>query len=184
MPGDDVVTGAARVGTRSITIAASAGTVFNFLTQMGFGRAGWYSYDLIDNLGRRSATTLNQEWMVTEAGQTIPAGPLDFTVAVLDRPRALVIESGGAAGRGQRVHFTLSYLLENTGLVENKGPEDNEMLTDAVTGVRLVSRARMSVSGPLGSGLTPLLLLGDGVMVRRQLMGVKARSEFHDGLAE
>jgi len=53
--GDDLVGDARLVTTRAITIAAPPESVFPWLRQMGFGRGGWYSYDWIDNLGRRSA---------------------------------------------------------------------------------------------------------------------------------
>ena len=51
--GDELCVDARLVATRSITIAAPPTEVFAWLRQMGFGRAGWYSYDLLDNLGRR-----------------------------------------------------------------------------------------------------------------------------------
>ena len=44
--------------TRAIGIAAPAGQVWPWLVQIGFGRAGWYSYDWIDNDRRPSASTI------------------------------------------------------------------------------------------------------------------------------
>jgi hypothetical protein len=35
--------------TRAITIAAPPEQVWPWLVQLGYGRAGWYSYDWIDN---------------------------------------------------------------------------------------------------------------------------------------
>jgi hypothetical protein len=60
--GDELCPDARLVATRSITIAAPPENVFPWIRQMGFKRAGWYSYDLIDNLGRKSATTIHDEW--------------------------------------------------------------------------------------------------------------------------
>ena len=54
MPGDDIVTGAAST-TRAISIDAPRESVWPWLAQIGYGRAGWYSYDWIDNDGKPSA---------------------------------------------------------------------------------------------------------------------------------
>jgi hypothetical protein len=53
MPGDDLVPVSHFTATRAITIKAQPGEVWPWLTQVGYGRAGFYSYDLLDNLGRR-----------------------------------------------------------------------------------------------------------------------------------
>src|SRR4051812_11491507 len=55
MPGDDLLERAHFVATRAVTIDAPASDVWPWLVQVGFGRAGFYSYDLVDNLGRPSA---------------------------------------------------------------------------------------------------------------------------------
>lgn len=57
--GDDLLPDARLVATRSITLAAPPAEVFPWLRQMRFGRAGWYSYNLLHNLGRRSAHTIH-----------------------------------------------------------------------------------------------------------------------------
>src|SRR5664280_1913633 len=55
MPGDDLIPAAAFTATRAITIAAPPKDVWPWLVQVGFGRAGFYSYDLLDHRGRPSA---------------------------------------------------------------------------------------------------------------------------------
>jgi len=54
MPGDDLIPGAAST-TRATAIAAPPDQVWPWLVQIGYGRAGWDSYDWIDNDGRPSA---------------------------------------------------------------------------------------------------------------------------------
>ena len=66
--GDDFIGSPAFSATRSITISAPPAEVFPWVAQLGFGRAGWYSYDLIDNFGRKSATTVHPEWAVHSVG--------------------------------------------------------------------------------------------------------------------
>jgi hypothetical protein len=70
MPGDDVIPDAAST-TRAIGIAAPPEEVWPWLVQIGHGRAGWYSYDWIDNDGHRSATTIVPELQALTVGDQI-----------------------------------------------------------------------------------------------------------------
>ena len=148
------------VGTRAITIAAAPDRVFDFLAQMGYGRAGWYSYDWIDNLGRTSAFDLHDEWMVRQSGDQVPAGPTSFVAAVVDRPQHIALQVPQRCIGPSCLDFTMGYELRPAG-----------------TGTRLICRVRISISGPLGAQLATGLLLADGVMVRKQLLGLQLRCE-------
>lgn len=101
MVGDDAVPGARMVATRSIDLASSPGDVFPWLVQMGFGRAGWYSHDLLDNLGRRSAVRIVPEWQGLAEGDTVPGGPVSFRAVVVRAPRefVIVLDTRGRIGR-------------------------------------------------------------------------------------
>lgn len=146
---------------RSIDIAASPERVWPWLAQMGFGRAGWYSWDLVDNLGRRSATELRPDWMVRRAGERMPGGPIDFDVLVLDAPQLLVIAFGPRRVRRWTIEFALAYRLRPT-----------------EAGCRLTAVATARIDGPLGRAVARGLLgPGDAFMVRKQLSGIRARSE-------
>ncbi len=164
MPGDDLIDDPAMSATRSITLAAAPGEVFCWLAQMGYGRAGWYSYDLIDNRGRRSARTLRPDWMVAAEGDQMPGGPVAFTVAAIERPRHLVLALLGHRVAGHTVDFTLAYRLF-----------DRDDGSDQVAATRLVTRARATIGGPMDRVLNPALRIGDGIMVRRQLLGLAER---------
>lgn len=166
LPGDDLIPDAPVSATRSISLDAEPDEVFGWLAQMGFGKAGWYSYDLLDNLGRRSADRLVPEWQVGAAGDTVPGGPIAFAVTHLDRPRHLVLAVLDRGLAGHRIDFTLAYDLRPLG----PGPDEG-----GGSATRLVSRARIRVSGPLGRPATAALGAGDGVMVRRQLLGLALR---------
>ena len=54
LPGDEIVVPHVGSVTRAISIAALPEQVWPWLVQIGLGRAGWYSYDWIDNDGRPS----------------------------------------------------------------------------------------------------------------------------------
>ncbi len=75
MPGDARLPAAQFVSTRSITINAEPAAVWPWLVQVGCGRAGFYSNDLLDNLGRPSATTIIRELQDLEIGQWVPMSP-------------------------------------------------------------------------------------------------------------
>ena len=55
MPGDNIVSKPSFNATRAVTINAPAENIYPWIVQIGVNRAGWYSYDLLDNLARRSA---------------------------------------------------------------------------------------------------------------------------------
>src|SRR5918993_3584293 len=58
MPGDDIVGKPSFNATRAVSINAPAENIYPWIVQMGVGRAGWYSYDWLDNPGRRSAESI------------------------------------------------------------------------------------------------------------------------------
>ena len=61
MPGDDLLPHAQFRCTRAVTIDAPPVAVWPWLVQVGCGRGGWYSNDLLDNLGRPSAREILSE---------------------------------------------------------------------------------------------------------------------------
>ena len=157
--GDDLCPDARVVATRCITLPAPPTEVFPWLRQMGFGRAGWYSYDWLDNLGRRSASTIDPEWQTVDSGSRIPAGPMSFEATIVEPPYAFVLRVGGGDTTRRRVQFVLAYELRAI-------PE----------GTRLVTRVRIRMNLPGGRLLERFVLgPGDGVMVRKQLLSLADR---------
>jgi hypothetical protein len=69
MPGDELLPDAQFRATRAITIDAPPRAVWPWLVQVGALRAGWYSSDLLDNLGHPSATTIVPDLQHLEVGQ-------------------------------------------------------------------------------------------------------------------
>ena len=47
--------------TRAVTIAVPPASIWPWLVQMGHDRAGWYSWDRLDNFGKRSAEEIYPE---------------------------------------------------------------------------------------------------------------------------
>lgn len=159
--GDDLCPNARIIATRCITIAAPPEAVFPWLRQMGFGRAGWYSYDWIDNVGRKSATSIEPHLQTLDAGGVLPGGPADFEAVVVDPPRALVMRLAQKGSASRRINFVLAYELRNC-------PE----------GTRLVTRMRARIDAFGGPIIEKLLLApGDGIMLRKQLLNLAQRAE-------
>jgi hypothetical protein len=99
MPGDDLIEDAKTV-TRAIQIAAPPEAVWPWLVQLGFGKAGWYSYDWIDNDGIPSADTILPEFQNLEVGDRILMMPeMGFTVTSIDPNRSIVslLETGNTS---------------------------------------------------------------------------------------
>jgi hypothetical protein len=74
MPGDELEPIARVRATRAISVDAAPEAVWPWIVQIGFGRAGFYSYDLLDSLGRRSAETIIPELQSLHVGDWIPMG--------------------------------------------------------------------------------------------------------------
>lgn len=154
--GDNLCPTATLCATRCITINATPDEVFPWIRQMGMGRAGWYSYDWLDNLGRKSASSILPEWQSVQSGDLIPAGPISFVAAIVEQPRHFVLEIRGIGKKSPRLHFTLAYELR-----------------DNPQGTRLVTRMRSHIRLPFGRLFEKLILgPGDGIMLRRQLLNI------------
>jgi hypothetical protein len=76
MPEDNIVAHPVFDATRAITIRATPETIWPWLVQMGFKRAGFYGYDLIENIGNgsniRSATTILPAYQHPQIGDPVP----------------------------------------------------------------------------------------------------------------
>lgn len=54
MPGDDIVSNPTFNATRAVTINAPPEKIWPWLVQWGYGKAGFYGYDLVENIGSPS----------------------------------------------------------------------------------------------------------------------------------
>jgi hypothetical protein len=93
LPGDDVVPEPTFDATRAITVAATPMQIWPWLLQVGVTRAGWYSYDLLDNLGQPSAREIFPELQQVVVGDVMgmsPDGLKGVEVLDLDLPRSMM----------------------------------------------------------------------------------------------
>jgi hypothetical protein len=92
-PGDDLVPDPDGGATMATALPGPPEQVWPWLMQMGGGRAGWYSWDWLDNKGVRSLWRIVPEWQSLRVGQRL-TGPTNWWTVVVLRPRsALVLRS-------------------------------------------------------------------------------------------
>ncbi len=72
---DALTARALRVSPMAATIAMPPADVWSFLVQMGCDRAGFYSWDRLDNGGRPSASGIHPEWQNLAVGDQVAAAP-------------------------------------------------------------------------------------------------------------
>lgn len=158
LPGDDVVKHPTFNATRAVTIQARPEEIWPWLVQIGCKRAGWYSYDWLDNLGIPSAERIIPELQHLAVGDLIPMSP------------------DGKQGQWVKNFEANQWMLwwDNTGDVTwywGLPPLDESQ-------TRLITRVRMRyhwLSPMLAFDL--LVEFADIVMMRKCLLGIKQRVE-------
>jgi hypothetical protein len=75
LPGDELIWDAGTSTTHAITIHAPAVDVWPWLVQMGCDRAGFYSYDRLDNGGVPSAMKILPQYQKLRLGDILPSRP-------------------------------------------------------------------------------------------------------------
>ena len=159
MAGDEVCQRPQLNATRTVTIAARPEEVWPWLVQWGWDRAGFYSYDLLDNLGRPSAEEILPQFQQLAVGDWVPMSGnttpyTAFRVTRLEPSTMMLWEKGGG---------TWLWLLEPAG-----------------TGhTRLITRMRGRYRWTRPTIVTELILMeiGDPIMMRKCLLGIKQRAE-------
>src|SRR5581483_6166954 len=176
-PGADLIPAGQRGATMAVTIDAPPSRVWPWLVQMGCDRAGWYSWDRLDNGGVPSAERIHPEWQDLAVGDRLastPSGRAWFEVAALDPQRFL----------GLRAAID----LRSGSPFDTAGPRPRFHL-DALWGFQLKQlpegRTRLLVSGYASARPRLLQVLADllfwepahWVMQTRQFANLKRRAE-------
>lgn len=162
MPDDAMVADPVFNGTRAITIQATPSQIWPWLIQMGFGRAGFYGYDLIENLGSgrgiRSAQTIIPALQNPRPGDELPLSIAATLVYGPIQPnRSMIWRSADVPCDGTFVW---------------------ELVPIDATHTRLISRIRWNyVKSPGGFLLGVFTEFTDHLAVRKILEGVRDRSE-------
>jgi hypothetical protein len=176
-PGLDLIPGGKRTGTMAITIDAPPSRVWPWLVQMGCDRAGWYSWDSLDNGGFPSAERIHPEWQQIAVGDRMASkrnGTAWFEVAAVTPERFLALRAP----------------LDLRGRPFDTGGTRPRFYTDSVWCFLLEGlpgeRTRLVVSGYAAGRPKPLLEVANAlfwepahwVMQTRQFANLKRRVEF------
>ena len=165
MPGDDIVPQASFSATRAITIDAPPDAVWPWLAQLGFGRAGFYSYDLFDNAARPSAERILPECQDIKVGDWVPMA-------------AKVNETTAFKIAGLEKHEWMLWTKPNSTWAWKLVPlgrGSTRLLT------RLKQYNDWHASASMAALTVVLFEFGDFPMMRKLLLGVKARAEGQAG---
>jgi hypothetical protein len=157
LPGDEMVPATTFNATRAISIGAPPERVWPWLVQVGTKRAGWYSYDLLDNLGHPSARRIIPELQGLAMGDVVPMSPdgkQGIKVYSLDAPHSMVWGTPGDT----------SWVWE----LDTQPDGTTRLIT------RIRSRIRWT---PMSIAFSGLMELGDFWMIRKMLHGLRERAE-------
>lgn len=159
LPGDEIVPRPQWEATRAVQVDARPRDVWPWLVQMGaHPRAGWYSYDWLDNRGIPSAGEIRPDLQDLAVGDRLPmmaGSSAAFVVESIDAERSLVMSNHEGGGT-----VTAAFVLRPY------GPR----------GSRLIHRVRFRVPAN-GLAWAAAMDAGDFVMSRRMLLGIRQRAE-------
>ena len=163
MPGDALSSQPTFLSTRAIRIDATPEIIWPWVLQMGYGRAGFYGYDVIENLGSargiHSAERIVPELQNIAVGDTLPLSAAGGLVVHAIAPNRFIVWSGESGTYPGAFTWALY-------------PVDSNH-------TRLVSRIQWSHhwTQPLMLAMDLFTEFADHVAVRKVLQGVKDRAE-------
>ncbi|MDQ2907205.1 MAG: hypothetical protein M3Y81_27175, partial [Chloroflexota bacterium] len=173
MSGDEVVKHPTSNATRAVTIQARPEEIWPWLVQIGQGKAGYYSYERMENLfglKMKNAEGINPAWQSLQVGDIIPAEPSGkgFKVYAREPERALVL--GGREGEaGVFEGFTQMFPTLSWAFV--LVPLDSEH-------TRLISRLRGQNRPSFWNRVTGIFFEPiEFLMTSRMLLGIKQQAE-------
>ncbi len=156
MPGDEVLEQPTFNATRAVTIKATPSEIWPWIVQIGYRRAGFYSYDRLDNDGIPSAERILPEYQTLKVGDLIPlTEAANVRVTELEPPRFMVLV------------FEVKGTWSSATWVWGLYPED-------ASHTRLVTRLR---ANPEEVRSRVFLDLGEIIMMRKCMLGIKRRAE-------
>ena len=156
MPGDEVLEQPTFNATRAVTIEATPEEIWPWIVQIGYRRAGFYSYDSLDNDGIPSAERILPEYQGLKLGDLIPlTNTANVRVTELEPPKSMVLV------------FEVEGTWSNATWVWGLYPED-------ASHTRLVTRLRADAK-EIRSRI--FLDLGEIIMMRKCMLGIKWRAE-------
>lgn len=153
MVGDELVKNPTFNATRAVTIDAPAERIWPWIVQVGYKRAGFYSWDILDNDGIASAERIIPEFQKLSIGDSVPLSEHADAAVVSIEPNEhllLVFQSEG----------TVTWAWALYRIDANR--------------TRLVNRLRWRASSAVSQFVLDAFEI---VMMRKHLLGIKRRAE-------
>jgi hypothetical protein len=153
MVGDGLVKNPTFNATRAVTVNAAAERIWPWIVQMGYKRAGFYSWDILDNDGIPSAERIIPEYQDLKVGDLVPLSKETDAEVVDMEPNSrllLVFQSGGTV--------TWAWGLYKIGAERT----------------RLVTRLRWRPTSVVSQFVLDAFEI---IMMRKCLLGIKRRAE-------
>lgn len=167
-PYDELVQDPTWSSTRAITVEATPEQIWPWLVQMGWGRAGWYGYDLVDNGAKPSAWEIIPEFQYLEIGTAFPMSPWTAMYCRdYEEPRWMLLRMGNVGGKD--IGTFLWYL---------------DPIDERRTRVIIRMRDKYKWLNPPVIAMQLAVDVGDVFFQWKCLQGVKARAERYARLAE
>jgi len=201
-PGEELITFPRKIITHDITIRASSEIVWPWLVQLGSGRAGWYSYDRIDNGGNPSAKKIIQELQNIKIGDILPATPYSIDAFIVQQVlpgKAIVLVATIQTAAMEpdplkrmagplRLSWTLALETNDNGNTRliSRGRISRDWLTtsniDPVSSAKPIFIER--IYGLLArlpwQVMSPIAMTGHSIMESHMLTSIKCRSEMEN----
>jgi hypothetical protein len=181
--------------TRGITIDATPDRIWPWLVQMGYGKAGWYSYDQLDQRGA-SSDEIVEAWGAIKVGDIVPTHPGGgFEIVEIQPDRALVLRSDTALVQAQAEAWakrtgtapadaSTRGLAASSAILNQTPHQFSASWTFVIEPLeggrsRLIERFRVwyGESGVASHVVMPAVGFGVFVMMQRQMTGIRTRAE-------
>ena len=171
LPGDDLIPDSDLTATRAMTVRAATDEVWPWIAQLGQGRGGFYSYDVLENMvgcDMHSANGIVPEWQDVTVGDEVKLHPeVALEVAAVEPGRSLVLRGGVPMGNTPPPYdFTWAFVLREQ--------------PDATT--RLLVRERYGYTARWAPLLVEPVAAISFVMSQKMLRGIRDRAERAVGL--
>ena len=159
MPGDEIVPDPTFNGTRAVTLHARPEAIWPWLVQMGYRKAGFYSYDLLDNDAVPSAEMILPEYQELNVGDPIPMSKNAYVTVIELVPNESMVWKFQTGSWGNSTWAWGLYKM------------DDER-------TRLITRLRIQYNWRSPSIFSMLLVdVVELVMMRKCLLGIQRRAE-------
>jgi hypothetical protein len=157
MPGDEIVDSPTFVATRAVLVESPPEAIWPWLVQIGYRKAGFYSWDQLDNDGIASSEEIIPAFQNLKVGDMIPLSATAFAeVRLLEPNRFMLLEIPSHS----MTHSSWSWAW---GLYPVDGRQ-----------TRLVTRLRVRFDGVLRNLAVDALEI---IMMRKHMLELKRRAE-------